>query len=348
MAMDDANSQTIYKRFESAVKKYVDIDIAYLGYIQVDETMISSVSLQCPAVLLSPESTASKCFQKLALKLDKSTNDSHIDSFSEFWRQQSPPNTPIAESTIEQTAPSFIAEPRPTQIKPAPPTTPAPLDFEQAAAFCLKQLSDGTLSSDSSENFFKSIAPYQAKPDIEEQPKVELPTSTVREFYNYLEKNAFPKDDIRDVVTTLEQVYFEKYGQNVNSLDSATLKLFAQFNGSEDDLRFVNKQLTETFQREFNKPLYDVIEHIQRLTQSSEHTQQELDDVLSELLTAYQQRFQEAYKTKADADLEQTKQELETLKQQQAKQLSQLEKTKVELSEKADLLEKIQQLFPNP
>jgi flagellar biosynthesis protein FlhG len=348
MAMDDANSQTIYKRFESAVKKYVDIDIAYLGYIQVDETMISSVSLQCPAVLLSPESTASKCFQKLALKLDKSTNDSHIDSFSEFWRQQSPPNTPIAESTIEQTAPSFIAEPRPTQIKPAPPTTPAPLDFQQAAAFCLKQLSDGTLSSDSSEAFFKSIAPYQAKPDIEEQPKVELPTSTVREFYNYLEKNAFPKDDIRDVVTTLEQVYFEKYGQNVNSLDSATLKLFAQFNGSEDDLRFVNKQLTETFQREFNKPLYDVIEHIQRLTQSSEHTQQELDDVLSELLTAYQQRFQEAYKTKADADLEQTKQELETLKQQQAKQLSQLEKTKVELSEKADLLEKIQQLFPNP
>ncbi|MEO1889035.1 MAG: MinD/ParA family protein [Cycloclasticus sp.] len=213
MAMNYENSQSIYKRFESAVKKYIHVDIAYLGYIQVDETMISSVSLQCPAVLLSPESIASECFKKLAIGLEKHIESTPVDSFSDFWRQQDN----VQESVPSETPTTAFISDTKAPIKMTPPA-PAPLNFKQAADFCLKALSEDSLDAEEVKNFFDSVNAHQPKKEKSVEPTHKIKPSSVRDFYHYLEKNAFPKDELREVVSTLEHVYFDKYGESLSSL----------------------------------------------------------------------------------------------------------------------------------
>jgi len=345
MALDFNNSQAIYKRFESAVRKYIDADIAYLGYIQVDETMISSVSLQCPAVLLSPDSVASNCFKNLATGLNKDIENSPIDSFADFWRQQGSTAGITVKKPTEAANNVFINKAQITEL-PAPHAA-TPIDFQQALDVCIKHLSSSEVTEKDSATFLDAIAPFQA---VKAKDTVEpIPTSTtsaVRQFYKYLELHSFPKNDIREVVSTLEQVYFEKHGESLNSIDSTTLKLFSQFSGSEEDLRYVNEQLSNNFQRLFDKPLHDIIEETQHLCSSDDFQQQEFDTLLTELLSSYQQRFSTHFKTEADAHLDTAKEEISTLQKQVSDTHKELSSTTNLLTEKTLLIEKIQALFP--
>jgi len=345
MALDFNNSQAIYKRFESAVRKYIDADIAYLGYIQVDETMISSVSLQCPAVLLNPESVASHCFKNLATELNKDIENNPVDSFADFWRQQSSMADISVEKPNEAANNVFIDEPNKTELAIA--HTPAPLNFQQALEFCIKHLSSSEVTEEDSTTFLNAIAPFQvgSEKDIVE-PDSASSVSAVRQFYKYLDQHAYPKNDIREVVSTLEQVYFEKHGESLNSIDSSCLKLFSQFSSSEEDLRYVHEQLVDNYQRLFNKPLYDIVEETQQLCSSDDFQQQELDALLTELLSTYQQRFSKHFKTAADTHLDTAKEEILSLQKQLSDTNNELSNTTSLLTEKALLIEKIQALFP--
>ena len=345
MALDFDNSQAIYKRFESAVKKYIDADIAYLGYIQVDETMISSVSLQCPAVLLSPDSVASNCFKNLATGLNKDIENSPIDSFADFWRQQGSIVGITVKKPTEAANNVFINKTQSTEL-PIPHAT-TPIDFQQALEVCIKHLSSSEVTEEDSATFLNAIAPFQAvKAKDTAEPSSTSTTSAVRQFYKYLEQHSFPKNDIREVVSTLEQAYFEKHGESLNSIDSTTLKLFSQFSGSEDDLRYVNEQLSNNFQRLFDKPLHDIIEETQHFCSSDDFQQQEFDTLLTELLSSYQQRFATHFKTEADAHLDSAKEEISTLQKQVSDTNQELSSTTNLLTEKTLLIEKIQALFP--
>ncbi|MBQ0724849.1 MAG: MinD/ParA family protein, partial [Cycloclasticus sp.] len=315
----------------------------YLGYIQVDETMISSVSLQCPAVLLNPESKASVCFKQLAQELEEKMEGQTIDSFSDFWRQQ------VVESKVLEPTPSNNLNPdfsvKKTQTYSPPALTkPAIMDFEQASSFCLQQLKSGTLNDEKRAAFINAI--NEISPPLAKPGNLVTDSSSIRAFYNYLEKKGFPQEEIRDVVSTLEQIYTEKYHQGIHSFESSVLRLFSRFSGSEDELRYVHSQLTDSYQRQFDQPLYNVIDEIKCLAQSKNLEQTFFDDVLSELLSSYQQSFSSRYKTKADEELQLTKQELARLKQQSQQQEELLQK---EASAKKDLIavfHKIQSLLP--
>ncbi len=347
MALDAENSQAIYKRFESAVKKYIDVDINYLGYIQVDETMISSIRLQCPAVLLSPDSNASGCFKKLAQELDKEVAEQTVDSFSEFWRQQDGIDS-RAQTPSETPVVTFKEDTLPNTVTP-PASVKTPLSFKQAADFCIAQLSTGDVTEEDSAAFLEQLAQFQ--PQVPEEPTTQADqapsSSSIRELYNYLEQRSFPKDELREIVTTLEQVYFEKHAESLNSFESSSLKLFAQFSGNEDDLHYLNQQLSSCFQREFKKPLYNVLEHLESLVSSNNFSQQSFDDLLSELLSSYQKKFNEAYKTMADENLKSAREEISVLQKQLSDINNELNDTNNTLTEKIMLLNKIQALLPS-
>ncbi|MEH6504032.1 MAG: P-loop NTPase [Cycloclasticus sp.] len=345
MAMDNMNGQAIYNRFESAVKKYIDVDISYLGYIQVDETMISSVSLQCPAVLLNPDSTASQCFQKLAERFEKNNDGCSIDSFSDFWRQQDIEPLDSPQIAVESVTPTFASDDvNTTQSKSTPAV--AALDFSQASDFCIQQLTSGDLTSDESAHFFDAINQFQAKESVKSEIESAHTTSSVREFYKFLEKNSFPQDDLREIVATLEQVYVEKYGKSLNSVESATLKLLAQFNGSEDDLRYVNERLSESYQGQFNKPLYSVIDEIHQLAEADGFDKAAFDKILAELLSVYQRKFTVSYETEADKELALAHQTIKDLQERHQSLSKELQISQQSLTERATILDKIKQLLP--
>lgn len=86
MAINYANSMEVFKRFEAAVRKYLNMKVHYLGYITEDKAIRTSVSAQRPVLLQHPEALASRCFTTLATVLSKQlAGSSRPHSFSAYW-----------------------------------------------------------------------------------------------------------------------------------------------------------------------------------------------------------------------------------------------------------------------
>jgi len=336
MAMDYRSSQSIYKRFEAAVKKYIDADISYLGYIQADETMISSVSLQCPAVLLNPDSAASKCFEKLASSIDNNFKNKQSQSFSEFWRQQ---------DNVQQTEEPLLNDKDATTKKISGTELPQEdnIDFAQATAFCINQLASNEITDKQRAEFLKAIEVHL---ELDQQVDItEQSTLATREFYQYLEQKNFPQGEIREVINTLEQVYNERYPESLHNVESASLRLLAQFNGDKDSLRYLHSQVSTSFQRQFSTAIVPFTKQIKEFSKSTELKKSLFDEALSELLSVYQQKFSCHYQTQADKELAIAKQSIEALTERQKTLTDQLKKAEQLLAEKTAVLDKIQQLL---
>ena len=342
MAMDFENSQTIYRRFESAVKKYIKMDIAYLGFIQVDETVISSVSLQCPAVLLSPDCIASRCFKTLAKGLEEKLGNSETESFSEFWIQQKPshnnPSTVYSNPHTDSLA-----------VSNTNTISQQPLDFASSVNYCSEQLAKGELDKDYVISLLEPLMAnysqsYSMIPPLPESEHNDAAPSA-RDFYSFIEQDDFSKEALKEIIHTLEKIYIQRNGNGIRDFENNVIYLFSQFNGKQDDLDYLHQQLIKCYERHFDKPLYNVFEAFEKNIQLGSYSLNDFDNLLDNTLNTYQQRFAKKYRTHVDIELENA---LATIEQLQNK--SNLLNEELELSQKAQheqntMLEQIELLL---
>jgi len=88
MAINFGNGVEIFKRFDGAVKKYLNLPLNFLGYITDDIAVRDSVRQQCPVVLYRPDSLASRCFVNLEKVLHSHLNSTRQKPrFSSFWKK---------------------------------------------------------------------------------------------------------------------------------------------------------------------------------------------------------------------------------------------------------------------
>ena len=89
MVQSASKADNIYKRFETAVKKYIGLDTEFLGSVWVDESIRSSITLQRPVAMLPEVDPSCKRFYRLADRLDKVFNSGHVPnvSFSLYWKK---------------------------------------------------------------------------------------------------------------------------------------------------------------------------------------------------------------------------------------------------------------------
>jgi MinD-like ATPase involved in chromosome partitioning or flagellar assembly/NACalpha-BTF3-like transcription factor len=89
MAANATQADKVYRRFQAAVKKYLDLNTDYLGAVWMDESMRSAVSLQRPVALFSKDDPSAKSFYRLAEKIDDvfSRPATPKLSFSAYWRK---------------------------------------------------------------------------------------------------------------------------------------------------------------------------------------------------------------------------------------------------------------------
>lgn len=131
MAINYANSMEVFKRFEAAVKKYLNMKVQYLGYITEDKAIRTSVSAQRPVLLQHPEAVASRCFTTLATVLSKQfAGNSPPHSFSAYWSElaanpadsaETPPVAPQAAPAWEETPSQVWLQARDLVMDPAVP-----------------------------------------------------------------------------------------------------------------------------------------------------------------------------------------------------------------------------------
>jgi flagellar biosynthesis protein FlhG len=343
MALDFDNSQTIYKRFESAVKKYIEVDIEYLGFIQVDETVISSVSLQCPAVLLSPDCIASRCFKTLAKGLNEQLETTETESFSEYWENQehveASDNEPLSSPVREKSG----------EIN----SLTKPLDFNSSALFCTNQLDNGSLDKQYVAALIEPlIESYHKAYSIQPSPAIQAidkdnENNSLRNFYSLMEQEGFPTEQLKETAFTLEKIYQEKTGENLRNFQNNAVLLFSQFNGSQDDLKHLHKQLLDCHQRHFDQPITNLLDELDNTIKTEEFTLKDFEQLINNNLSTYEQRFSSKFKTQTDIELEQALLTIDQLQNNNKQLEEQLKSSKKQQTVQSAVIDKIQHLLTN-
>ena len=343
MALDFDNSQTIYKRFESAVKKYIEVDIEYLGFIQVDETVISSVSLQCPAVLLSPDCIASRCFKTLAKGLNEQLETTETESFSEYWENQehveASDNEPLSSPVREKSG----------EIN----SLTKPLDFNSSALFCTNQLDNGSLDKQYVAALIEPlIESYHKAYSIQPSPAIQAidkdnENNSLRNFYSLMEQEGFPTEQLKETAFTLEKIYQEKTGENLRNFQNNAVLLFSQFNGSQDDLKHLHKQLLDCHQRHFDQPITNLLDELDNTIKTEEFTLKDFEQLINSNLSTYEQRFSSKFKTQTDIELEQALLTIDQLQNNNKQLEEQLKSSKKQQTVQSAVIDKIQHLLTN-
>ena len=133
MAVNFNEARNVFQRFEGAIRKYLDVDVNFLGFIQRDESMRSAVALQHPVALFPEGDPSGRPFQRLADALEERPAQEHsVQSFSRFWfRRFLQPSglQAMPEARAEDAPPEAAGSPVPTGGTPPPPEV-APATIE--------------------------------------------------------------------------------------------------------------------------------------------------------------------------------------------------------------------------
>ncbi|MFC1603062.1 MinD/ParA family protein [Pseudomonadota bacterium] len=96
MATSAADASAVYRRFKSAVAKYLQQHVRLLGYVLSDAELTRSVIQQQAVVTRAPSAIASRCILNLSNRLEQYLeSDKSNASFSAFWDEQL---TPVSQS----------------------------------------------------------------------------------------------------------------------------------------------------------------------------------------------------------------------------------------------------------
>ncbi len=101
-AGDYKTSQIVFKRFQKAVKKYLDIELSYLGYLSADDHISKAVTKQIPFFIAYPDAKISCEVKALAdIVKNKFINKKNLPFFSRYWSLNRTPNPLTQQQALE-------------------------------------------------------------------------------------------------------------------------------------------------------------------------------------------------------------------------------------------------------
>lgn len=290
MVLDYGNSVEVYSRFEMAADKYLHLKVHYLGYISLDESVISSVRLQQPVIIQKPESPASRCFNSLATGLKRRfTSEGESYSFSDFWKEQ----------LIDADTPSADT---PTSNNISDESTETAVNHVTEKSLNLQQLSE-------------AIETFHERGDFSEETSVSLiqtlimnhidnfdtyPLDVQSALFHALEIQDFPISKVRDLTLTLESLYERRSQQPLHSQDEVLLKLLEDSSYSENHLQDLYHRVQSCFKRRFNIDIENSEETLTRKLKQEDFTEQHFSDLIEQIKTTYQERFDKPYLNESD------------------------------------------------
>jgi len=90
MCSDAQQARDVFNRLRGVVKKYVGLDLKYLGFLHFDESMRRAVQLQLPVALYPGNDPSSRSFLRLAEHLETLwQNAGSNGEFASYWQQLS-------------------------------------------------------------------------------------------------------------------------------------------------------------------------------------------------------------------------------------------------------------------
>ena len=89
MASTSVQAEKVFRRFSSAVLKYLELSTEYLGPVWMDESMRTAVTLQRPVALYPKNDPSARSFYRLAERIDDVFNQKGVPklAFSAYWQK---------------------------------------------------------------------------------------------------------------------------------------------------------------------------------------------------------------------------------------------------------------------
>ena len=325
MVMGQEHGLEVFKRFESAIEKYLEKEINYLGYIPLDENIISSVTLQQPVIIQKPSAAASRCFYNLATAIGDRPDVETGSSFSEYWKENLV--TPTGEiQAMPFTRHQEYSESDPNRLLTQFRQYLLGADTTEAQASALL-----TPLLDTYVNVFESF-PGDAK----------------KTLYRALETGLISDEELRDLVMTLETVYESRTNRTLRNYDDAMIRLLSGLRGNEGGFMELRRLLEESYRRQCHRALYNSREEFLAQLNNADAREEDFSEAISAIKQAYSERFQKPYQDEKDQVIANVKQIAERMQKKEADLMQDLARMSESLTKTAEDREELMRQISNP
>ncbi len=308
MVADFNNSMDVFRRFQNAVQKYLHAKVRYLGYITLDESVISAVHLQRPVVLMEPDAPASRCFYTIAEAIDKNFRFAEDNnSLSGFWRKLS----------IEHPTPQAVTA-GPTACAPSElsaSTRPDPAEevgAETVIESASRWIQDPCTGTEEAQGLLQALV------DAYIERFEDFPLDERKGLYRALELRGFPEKELRDLVLTLESLYERRYQDTVRDPEDSFIKLLADIGDSEPTMIEMARRLQASYERQFHKALFDPRAELFQAIQREDFSASDFDALIQTIRDVYQGRFGRPYRDEADPRIQDAREIVRRMAEQEA------------------------------
>ncbi|MDH5407225.1 MAG: MinD/ParA family protein [Gammaproteobacteria bacterium] len=200
MVKNFALSIEVYKRFQSTVKKYLDIQVSYLGYVPDDDFLKQAVIAQQPVIIHESTAPSSRSFIAIAHAMHRHFTDAGDDyDFVQFWENKAGEETEVAAKPKVKA--EMVTEETQQRSKPEPAVdtkpTAAKAEKKPTAGEVIKQLAKYKLTEKQIQVLTQSLINASVK-----QFK-RMPFDINEQVYRAMEINDFDANEINNLINAL-------------------------------------------------------------------------------------------------------------------------------------------------
>jgi len=243
-------SAEIYKRFASAVRKYLKITPKYIGYVAEDAEVRKSIIDQRPIVIAKPHSAASRCVYTLANGIEKHFKLSPVsNSFADYW---------LSLETTEKQEKNPAQRLKTSQQQLGLSQTDNGPDWGDLMDILNRRLHTSDLSQHQIAHSITSLIDgFVERFDA-------YPFEVEKLLMSVLKKDDYPKAVLRSLVQTLESLYEKRYHQTMRNSTDEMIHFLSNSSEGEEQYLQLARLLNRAYHRRYNKNLLEEISAVQK------------------------------------------------------------------------------------
>lgn len=281
MVLSYEDSVKIFHKFNAATKKFLAVEMKYLGHVIMDQGLIASVIQQKPIMLLNPNSISSRCFVSIARKFESTFTADTAARFSEYWKL-------ITPNRIEKEVDNKGIVTPPEEIKEKFSRI-AMTSSEEFTEKISQMIDIGTCPEDEARELIQKIE-YSFIKKFDK-----LPYDIKTALYSFLELLNFSDAKIRELSRFLESIYEKRFKQPLHNINDIFIKLLEESEVSEEKMKNLLQLVENSFRRRFKKPTYNLKEILMGELGKDDFFEGGFTDLIEIIKEIYRNRFSVPY-----------------------------------------------------
>jgi len=312
MAVDYPQATETYRRFATAVDKYLELKVEYGGFIARDDAFPKSVVQQGPIVELNSDTSASRCLLALADNVLKHIGaEDNETGLADYWM-----NFLIddPESEFEPNA-DFVSAPdndnKPAHVDGSQELLKADSNNQQSVEQLIDQLLIAIKNQPADRVALEEFTSTYIEVFVEKLGN--FPQVFSKLMFRWLESENYAAPRLQELERTIEALYIAKHQQPMHNLENSVARLIAQCENSETQMRELVDQLRSAYRQAFKEDVFDARQEILDAISQNDFSEEDFQALLASLSQAYENRFKRPYKGQSDLLLESTAEALTTM-----------------------------------